>query len=211
MTKHMKLCPCQSWVNRAQVVTSTYNAVPFAINSYDRATNEGQQEAEKTIAQVAKKNPGKKIALVGYSEGADIASKITAKIGHGQGPISNDRLGNVALISNPHKSPDAGMKAGTDRDGQGVLGATPSYGEASSKVLDICNKGDIVCDSESHAGIRKHSPGFTSASPLTGLGTMNPSDGAYIATHIIPILTGFKTHTTSYGNNISQVVDHLTQ
>lgn len=192
-----------------QATTASYDAVPFAVLPYNIATARGKSLVSHKIARIAAQHPHATISLVGYSEGADIASDLTEDIAHGHGPIPENRLGKVALLSNPHNGPASAHHSGTQTHGRGVLGPAHSYGVATDRVLNVCNRGDLVCDSAFIPGMSNHADAFTSLSPLTGPGKATIRDGQYAATHAIPLALGFNQHTTSYVGSINPIVDFL--
>lgn len=87
--------------------------------------------------------PLTKFALVGYSQGADVAGDLGSQIANGLTAIPADRLVGVGLIADPKRSPSDPL-IGTPVPGTGVLGTRPA-GFGSVPVVTFCAPGDVVC------------------------------------------------------------------
>src|SRR5699024_1074320 len=139
--------------------TVSYQAAPLVALGYSHSLRQGYAKARHFIAQSAAHCPNAMFALVGFTEGSDIASHIIADINAGRGPIPANRFATTALIANPHNGPEGKHKGGTLRDGEGILGAMRGYGKLGDRVLDICNIDDFVCNryaaTPGHARARK--------------------------------------------------------
>ncbi|MCV4656053.1 cutinase family protein, partial [Escherichia coli] len=54
--------------------------------------------------QMLRRCPGTKIALTGYSQGADAAGDLASEIGTGLGPIRPGQVAGVVLFADPRRS-----------------------------------------------------------------------------------------------------------
>lgn len=176
--------------------TVSYRATPFFTLSYDQSMRQGYQKARHLIAQTAAHCPNAKFALVGFSEGSDIASHIIADINAGRGPIPAKRFATAALIANPHNGPESKHKGGTLRDGEGILGAMRGYGKLGDRVLDICNIDDFVCNRYAATpGTREIAKNVLHASAANGFAGLNPMQ---VAGEAPRIAMGTRQHTKTY-------------
>ncbi|NQE91710.1 cutinase family protein [Nocardia terpenica] len=85
------------------------------------------------------------VILVGYSQGADIAGDLAARIGNNQGPLPASRILAVGLVADPRRdssTPQLGSPAG----GEGVEGPrTAGFGVLAGRVRTVCATGDLYC------------------------------------------------------------------
>ncbi|WP_280193474.1 cutinase family protein [Nocardia farcinica] len=123
--------------------------------------------------------PGTSQAIVGYSQGAQVASGFAQMVGAGEGPVAPQRVAAVILYSDPERAPGSPVIAG--RPGQtipdsppGTSGAAVSrvslssavasgggiattsgadYGELTGRVADICVEGDLSCAAPDRAAL----------------------------------------------------------
>lgn len=132
---------------------ASYNSIPGGIHSYNQTRQNGYNRAWNILARDAVHCPNAKFSLVGYSMGADIASRITQAISADRGPISADRLSSAVFIANPNRGVAGVAQAGNaPRHTKGAFGGLPGgYGKLAGRVLDICRKGDVVCDTPDSA------------------------------------------------------------
>ncbi|SNT24901.1 cutinase family protein [Rhodococcoides kyotonense] len=86
-----------------------------------------------------------KLAVIGYSQGADAAGDLAASIGSGVGVVPADRLVAVGLISDPKRS-DTDALVGPEVVGTGVGGPrVGGFGFVSPVVRTFCAVGDLYC------------------------------------------------------------------
>ncbi|WP_043660432.1 cutinase family protein [Nocardia thailandica] len=123
--------------------------------------------------------PGTSQAVVGYSQGAQVASGFAQMVGAGEGPVAPERVAAVILYSDPDRAPGSPVIAG--RPGQtspdpapGTSGAAVSrlnltsavasgggiattsgadYGALTGRVGDICVEGDLSCSAPDRAAL----------------------------------------------------------
>lgn len=127
---------------------ASFDSIPGAIQSYEQTRRAGYNVARGLIARDSIACPDAKFSIVGYSLGADIASRLVGDIAHGHGPIPEDRLASAVLIANPNRGVDGvADRGGAPRSTAGAFGALPGgYGAVTDRVLEVCRKDDIVCD-----------------------------------------------------------------
>ncbi|MDQ1178637.1 cutinase family protein [Rhodococcus sp. SORGH_AS_0301] len=68
---------------------------------YAQSIEDGVAAAGKFLSDYADRCPGAKIALTGYSQGAQVASEVARAIGSGTGPVPAADVAAVALFSDP--------------------------------------------------------------------------------------------------------------
>ncbi|WP_280343864.1 cutinase family protein [Nocardia abscessus] len=86
-------------------VTYAATAFPWEGEVYGNSKKEAVDNARGLIASMAQQCGATKIALVGYSQGADAAGDLAAEIGTGLSVVPADRVAGVGLISDPRRSP----------------------------------------------------------------------------------------------------------
>lgn len=142
--------------------------------SYDNSVKQGVEKTLKVAEAVADKCPDTSISLIGYSQGAEVMSAVSRKIGAGETNVGADHIGGVALFADPTR--EAGtptLASGGDAIGQipksksnavsGTLSGlsqikTPkasglsrdetgqrSFGALNERVISWCLPGDYVC------------------------------------------------------------------
>ena len=126
----------------------SYQAVPFLASTYGESFANGYAATQSAINQVVTRCPDSQIAIVGYSEGADVASHVLNDASKGVGSLNEDNFGGASLYSTPHHGAEGAVKdGGAPADAHGVLGALEGgYGELAPRVKEFCKPGDIICD-----------------------------------------------------------------
>jgi hypothetical protein len=111
-----------------------------------------------------------KIAIVGYSQGADAAGDVAAQIGTGVGIVPPNRIAGVGLISDPERSP-TDAQVGPVAGGAGAEGPRPGgFGFVSDRVRTICDPQDLYCSTKSEDFVTRFA-GF-----LAGASDPNPAN-----------------------------------
>ncbi|MGW0252505.1 cutinase family protein [Nocardia goodfellowii] len=146
---------------------------------YVHSAGAGLAALTATAAQIAADCPSTALALVGYSQGAQVISSFAEEVGAGRGPVAPDRVAGVALFSDPARAPGSPVIPG--RPGQltpdpapGTNGAAVSgvaitsasasgggiattsgvdYGALTGRVADICAEGDLSCAAPDRAAL----------------------------------------------------------
>ncbi|MDR7172874.1 hypothetical protein J2W56_006640 [Nocardia kruczakiae] len=131
-----------------------------------------------TAEQIASRCPATRLAMVGYSQGAQAVSQLARAIGAGNGPVPADAVAAVALYANPERR--AGSPVFPGRPGQvtpdpapgtsgaavasvqitalpaaggGIADDDAEYGVLTGRVLDVCVDGDLACSAPEHAAL----------------------------------------------------------
>ncbi|MFF0492925.1 cutinase family protein [Nocardia sp. NPDC004068] len=146
---------------------------------YTESVRAGLAALDATAGQVADQCPATGLAVVGYSQGAQVVSQFARAVGAGQGPVAPDRVAGVLVYSNPDRAPGAPVIVG--RPGQlvpdpapGTSGAAVSgvvisaapaaggglaadagadYGALTGRVVDICAEADVSCAAPDRAAV----------------------------------------------------------
>lgn len=125
-----------------------FNAAwPVGVVSYSDSYAMGLSKAMEIISRQAAVCPDSQVSLFGYSEGADIAAGVVEAINAGRGPVTVDRFGSAALMANPSRGFNGALAWGSAPAG-GALRPVKDYGVLAERVLEICNAGDVVCDTD---------------------------------------------------------------
>ncbi|AXK87081.1 cutinase family protein [Nocardia farcinica] len=126
-------------------VTYAATAFPWEGEVYGNSKKEAVSAARGLIGAMAQRCGGTRMALVGYSQGADAAGDLAAEIGTGLGVVPPDRLAGVGLISDPRRSP-TDVQVGPPAPGAGASGPRPGgFGWVSDRVRTICAVDDLYC------------------------------------------------------------------
>jgi Cutinase len=138
----------------------TANGTPYA-----QSVDAGVTATEAQIAQINQQcGPDTDIAIVGYSQGAQIANRVAADIGSGNGPVPASQVRGVYLISDPNRSVGADLVPGapglsaplngawttaprSDAALGGGMGAgrDAQFGALTGRVVSLCMTGDFAC------------------------------------------------------------------
>ncbi len=129
---------------------------------YDRSVAEGVEALRSAMRRVADRCPRTGLALVGYSQGAQVIKSALA------GSTPNLRIPVVVLLADPTR--DA-AQAGITRLGDpsvvadGAFGAIALPDHLRAVTVDVCAAGDGVCE-RGRRSLVAHSDGYTDAGPL---------------------------------------------
>ncbi|WP_245717244.1 cutinase family protein [Nocardia jejuensis] len=130
---------------RTEFVSYAATAMPWEGEVYGRSKHEGVANARGLVANMAAKCAATKIALLGYSQGADAAGDLAAEIGTGLGVVPPDRVAAVGLLSDPRRSPTDAL-IGPPVSGRGAGGVRAGgFGWLTPKVRTFCAEGDLYC------------------------------------------------------------------
>ncbi|MDO5731573.1 cutinase family protein [Corynebacterium sphenisci] len=141
-----------------------YPADAVATMGYAESRARGLAALHRLLGELAAACPGTRLALAGYSQGADILAGFAADLGRGAAAVPPERIAAVAVFGNPRRGMAGARPAGTAAPGGiGVLGPAPAgWGPLAGRVLDACNAGDLWC--ESTPALRAVAGGITGAS-----------------------------------------------
>ncbi|MCX5045635.1 cutinase family protein [Aldersonia sp. NBC_00410] len=144
-----------------------YVDYPANLATYEEAVNAGVDNAETVMKSIAKECPDTKFAVVGYSEGADVARRVAMEIGNqpadditivdpnsvvgvviladagrsaGEGPFP----GAANEFGHPDNFDVAYQDGGNAAGGHGLVSGG-SFGALNGKVAAFCSEGDFTC------------------------------------------------------------------
>ncbi|WP_433678527.1 cutinase family protein [Nocardia sp. CA-119907] len=130
---------------RTDYVTYAATAFPWETDVYGRSKRQAIDNARSLVTAMVQQCGATKIALIGYSQGADAAGDLAAEIGTGASPIRPERIVAVGLISDPRRSPTDAL-VGPPVDGAGAGGPRiGGFGFLTPKTKTICAVGDLYC------------------------------------------------------------------
>ncbi|MGU3432258.1 cutinase family protein [Actinomycetes bacterium M1A6_2h] len=162
--------PANSQVN-PDSYAAIYLQYPANMSSYDNAVDTGVSNAKSVMSAISASCPDTRFAIVGYSEGADVARRTAMEVGN-QTPTDGkyaivdpaNVVGVVILADagrqsgegpfpgaqNPYNRPDNFDTNYQSRDvtatGAGALpGTSGSFGALDGKVASFCSGGDLTC------------------------------------------------------------------
>jgi pimeloyl-ACP methyl ester carboxylesterase len=121
---------------------------PWEGEIYGASKKQATTNARGMIAAMAQRCGATRIALVGYSQGADAAGDLASEIGTGLGVVAPDRIAGVGLLSDPSRS-SSDIQVGPHVGGTGAEGARAGgFGHVDDRVRTICAEGDLYCSSD---------------------------------------------------------------
>ena len=127
-----------------------YNATAFPWENggavYGESKAQAVANAEGLAITMTKRCPGTKVALIGYSQGADAAGDLAADIGTGRGAIAPAKFAGAVLISDPRRSKQDAL-IGPELSGEGNGGPRQGgFGWVKNRTFTICDPGDQYCN-----------------------------------------------------------------
>jgi len=150
-----------------------YIAYPADMSSYEDSVDTGVANAESVIKAIRASCPDTKFAIVGYSEGADVARRVAQTVGHQEadadgkyGLVDPANVVGVVILAdagradgqgpfpgakNPFTNPDGfDLKYQNGKNpvsGQGALPNTggSDFGALAGRVASFCSDGDLTC------------------------------------------------------------------
>ncbi len=164
---------------------------------YTESVAGGLERLRAMATQVAQRCQETRIAVVGYSQGAHVASLFAQEVGAGTGVVSADKVAAVALFADPTRGANAPLFPGApDRSAplaapgtsgaaladigdvrQGVASGgglgpqsdqTGDFGKLTGRVASFCATGDLACDAPQGAPIVRAVTNLMSQSKLSG-------------------------------------------
>ncbi|MBF6207243.1 cutinase family protein [Streptomyces gardneri] len=169
---------------------------------YAASVGEGLAALTATAARVAADCPATALAVVGFSQGAQVVSEFARAVGADEGPVSAERVAGIALYSDPDRAPGSPVIPG--RPGQltpdpapGTSGVAVSgvaittapaagggiatssgvgYGALTGRVADVCVDGDLSCAAPERAALLRMAAQLAAQTdlrdPLAALGSI---------------------------------------
>ncbi|MFD4434087.1 cutinase family protein, partial [Nocardia sp. NPDC058497] len=203
-------------------------AVGAPVTPYTESVATGVLRLESMIHQVNSACPQTRIAIVGYSQGAHVASITAQDIGAGTGVVTPDVIAAVVLMADPTRNPGAGLFPGTDATtpapvpgttgthlaklpaapirsvaSGGGIGPTrdiaTDYGALVGRVASLCVADDLACDTSAGSAILRAAAGVASQSHLS---TGDPV-ASLISVGQALAYTSIKAATTTVDEDIS--------
>ncbi|WP_157535218.1 cutinase family protein [Nocardia inohanensis] len=130
---------------RTDYVSYPATVFPWEGQVYGRSKSVAVASARGMIAAMTLRCAGTRVALLGYSQGADAAGDLAAELGTGTGVVAPDRVAAVGLISDPRRAPNDTL-VGPAVAGAGAGGGRPGgFGLITDRVRTICAIGDLYC------------------------------------------------------------------
>ena len=115
------------------------------LTTYDRDVAQGRRLLTKRLRAIQATCPSSKVAVVGFSQGSQIADETLA----GSTALAKD-VDLLVLIGNPRHDPAAQVTRvdlpGPEPTGHGSLGAGPALGALAARTVEACVSGDVVCN-----------------------------------------------------------------
>jgi hypothetical protein len=172
-------------------------ATPGGAVPYSESVIGGLFRLRSMAEDVADRCTETRFAIVGYSQGAHVASLFAQEVGQGHGVIPPEKIAAVALFADPTRNPGAPLfpgspgKAtpdpapGTPGDRIAAIAALPqepasgggigpdrdiaaNFGALTGRVASFCAAGDLACDAPEGAPILKAVANVAGQSTLSG-------------------------------------------
>ncbi len=163
---------------------------------YSESVATGLKNLKELATEQLSRCPSSYLAIVGYSQGAHVASMFAQEAGRGGGSVPADRVAAVALFADPTRNPDAPLFPGAPgrnvpdaapgTSGDAVRSVTPmseatatgggigperdvaaDFGSLTGRVASWCTTGDLACDAPSGAPILRVVTNLVGQSDLT--------------------------------------------
>ncbi|MFD5179395.1 cutinase family protein [Nocardia sp. NPDC058379] len=198
MRAMMAAAPERGLVDRAYVPypAGFGGAVGASVTPYTESVATGVLRLESMIRQVHTACPRTRLAIVGYSQGAHVASITAQDIGAGTGVVAPEVVAAVVLMADPTRTPGAGLFPGIEATAPapapgttgahlarlpaapirsvasgGGIGPTrdiaADYGAVTGRVANLCVAGDLACDTPEGSAILRAAAGVASQSLLS--------------------------------------------
>ncbi|MFT4201730.1 cutinase family protein [Gordonia sp. (in: high G+C Gram-positive bacteria)] len=114
--------------------------------NYGASKAQGVNNARGLALQMVRRCPGTRVALVGYSQGADAAGDLASEVGTGLSPLRPGNIAGVVLLADPRRS-YRDQLVGPRLSGQGSGGPRfNGFGAVNHKVYTICEPEDMYCN-----------------------------------------------------------------
>ncbi|MBA4021168.1 MAG: cutinase [Gordonia sp.] len=129
-----------------QYVGYDATAFPWEKAIYGKSKAQAAANATGLAAAMLQRCPGTKIALTGYSQGADAAGDVASEIGTGRAAISPSNVAGVVLLADPRRS-DKDNVIGPQLTEEGSGGDRPGgMGWLRPRSFSLCAPEDLYCN-----------------------------------------------------------------
>ncbi|MBF6170274.1 cutinase family protein [Nocardia blacklockiae] len=172
-------------------------AVPGGTAPYSESLEGGLSRLRGMARQIAQRCERTRFAVVGYSQGAHVASLFAQEVGAGRGVLPPEKVAAVALFADPTRNPGAPLfpgapgratpdaapgTAGDRVAALRVLAQQPAtgggigpdrdraadFGALTGRVASFCAAGDLACDAPAGAPILRAVTNVAGQSKLSG-------------------------------------------
>ncbi|WP_336084192.1 cutinase family protein [Nocardia sp. SSK8] len=203
-------------------------AVPGGVVPYTESVDGGLERLRAMATQVAQRCPDTRIAVVGYSQGAHVASRFAQEVGSGTGALPAAKIAGVALFADPTRAANAPLfpgapgltvpaaAPGTSGAALAALGevrqgAAPGgglgpssdqaadFGQLTGRVASFCATGDLACDAPQGAPLVRAVTNLVSQVKLSG----GDPIGSLVSIADALAYTSIKTATTVVNADIT--------
>ncbi|NDZ97254.1 cutinase family protein [Streptomyces sp. SID6673] len=131
---------------RVQFVGYDATAFPWEKAIYGKSKAQAVANTTGLAATMLRRCPGTRIALTGYSQGADAAGDVASEIGTGRAAIRPGQVAGVVLISDPRRSRQDNL-IGPPLAGEGSGGPRlDGMGWVKPRAFTICEPLDLYCN-----------------------------------------------------------------
>ncbi|MFT4043155.1 MAG: cutinase family protein [Gordonia sp. (in: high G+C Gram-positive bacteria)] len=121
-------------------------AFPWERAIYGKSKAQAVANTKGLALRMLRRCPTTKIALTGYSQGADAAGDVAAEIGTGHQRIRPQQVAGVVLLADPRRSSEDNL-VGPPLSGQGSGGPrVGGMGYLRSREFTICVPRDLYCN-----------------------------------------------------------------
>ncbi|MGV9709795.1 cutinase family protein [Gordonia sp. NPDC003424] len=121
-------------------------AFPWEKAIYGKSKAQAVANTKGLALTMLRRCPGTRIALTGYSQGADAAGDVASEIGTGRAAIRPGQVAGVVLISDPRRSKRDNL-VGPPLQGQGSGGPRLyGMGWVLPRAFTICEPSDLYCN-----------------------------------------------------------------
>ncbi|WP_048833491.1 cutinase family protein [Nocardia cyriacigeorgica] len=195
----MAKAPDDGLVDRAYVPYESGfgGATGGGVVPYSESVAGGLSRLRSMASSVAERCPETRFGIVGYSQGAHVASIFAQEVGQGSGVLPPEKVAAVALFADPTRNPGAPLfpgapgKAtpdaapGTEGEELARIVALPqvpasgggigperdkaeNFGALTGRVASFCAAGDLACDAPEGAPILKAVANIAGQAKLSG-------------------------------------------
>ncbi|WP_280382783.1 cutinase family protein [Nocardia wallacei] len=206
-------------------------AVPGGTAPYSESLAGGLSRLRGMAQQIARRCEQTRFAVVGYSQGAHVASMFAQEIGAGQGVLPPEKIAAVALFADPTRNPGAPLFPGSP--GKATPDAAPGtagdrvsalqtlaqepavgggigpdrdravdFGALTGRVASFCAAGDLACDAPAGAPILRAVTNVAGQSRLSG----GDPIAALVSISQALAFTSIKTATTVVNSDLQGTV-----